>query len=50
MAVIDVYCNVLMNLDEDNILNKTLFTFTFMVNFTCLFKMKSYLLEVLIRF
>ena len=33
-AVSDVYCNVVMNLDEDNISNKTLFTLTFMINFT----------------
>ena len=53
-----------MNLDEFNISDKTLFTLTFMNEFTTfalfklptlcwgtyLFKIKSYLLEVLMRF
>ena len=43
MAQSDVYCNVVMHLDEVNFSNKTLFTLTFI-------KMKSYLLEVHIRF
>ena len=34
MAESVVYCNVVMNLDEFNILNKSLFTLTFMYDFT----------------
>ena len=44
MAESDVYCNVVMNLDEFNISIKTLFTLTFMKDSHS--KMKSYLLKV----
>ena len=70
MAESDVYCNVVMNLDEINISSFKLFTLTFISpSFplrklgtfalpklpslwwgTTLFKMKSYFLEVCIRF
>ena len=42
MAVSDVYCNVVMNLDDGNISNKTLFTLVYQV----LTKLCQYMLQI----